>query len=181
MIVFISGGCKNGKSMKAQEIAKSLADENHGKLYYVATMIPKDDEDLKRVKRHIKEREGWEFETIEVGNSLDKLIENLDVDGAYLFDSVTAFLENNLFDPKTYELIKDAPSKVVNQLLQFAKKIQQGKGSIVFVSDYIYSDSIKYDETTEFYRKSLAKCDRKVAQIADRVMEVVLGNTIDYK
>ena len=41
MKIFISGGCKNGKSSFAQDIAKKLA--GNSKLYYVATMIPRDD------------------------------------------------------------------------------------------------------------------------------------------
>ena len=44
MNVFISGGCKNGKSHHAQNIAKTMADEKNLPLYYLATMIPKDEE-----------------------------------------------------------------------------------------------------------------------------------------
>ena len=181
MIIFISGGCKNGKSIEAQRMAKKLACKNNSKLYYVATMIPKDEEDLKRVKRHLDERRGWGFETVEVDRSLTSLIDNLDTDGVYLFDSITALLENNLFDQMTFEIDKEGPNRVIHELLQFADEIKKGKGSIVFVSDFIYSDSIVYDESTEIYKKSLAKCDRAVANISYQVMEVVLGNIINYK
>lgn len=58
MNVFISGGCKNGKSHHAQNIAKTMADEKNLPLYYLATMIPKDEEDEARVRRHIRERAG---------------------------------------------------------------------------------------------------------------------------
>ena len=40
MNVYISGGCKNGKSDFAQAAAIKLA--NGGKRYYVATMVPQD-------------------------------------------------------------------------------------------------------------------------------------------
>ena len=49
MNIFISGGCKNGKSLHAQELAKEMADVQHVPLYYIATMIPKDDEDHNRI------------------------------------------------------------------------------------------------------------------------------------
>ena len=73
MNVLISGGAKNGKSFYAQQIASDLAD--CGPLYYIATMIPRDDEDRARIARHIKEREGWGFETIEQGRNIAALID----------------------------------------------------------------------------------------------------------
>ena len=67
MNILISGGCKNGKSYYAQKLALSMAQERSLPLYYLATMIPVDDEDRARIERHLKEREGWGFDTIERG------------------------------------------------------------------------------------------------------------------
>ena len=67
MNIFISGGCKNGKSYHAQELARGMAQENNLPLYYLATMIPRDEEDDARIRRHLSEREGWGFDTIEQG------------------------------------------------------------------------------------------------------------------
>ena len=72
MNVLISGGAKNGKSYYAQRIAQQMAEdscaqatENGGRkmaadrgelrrpLYYIATMIPHDEEDHARIRRHI--------------------------------------------------------------------------------------------------------------------------------
>ena len=47
MNVLISGGCKNGKSFFAQQLAAELAAGRP--LYYIATMIPRDDEDRARM------------------------------------------------------------------------------------------------------------------------------------
>lgn len=49
MNIFISGGCKNGKSYHAQELARDMARENSLPLYYLATMIPTDEEDRARI------------------------------------------------------------------------------------------------------------------------------------
>ena len=80
MKIFISGGCKNGKSYFAQSLAKQLAEESGGPLYYIATMIPCDEEDRARIRRHIEDRAGWGFETIEQGRNIkeifDKAYEN---------------------------------------------------------------------------------------------------------
>ena len=50
MNVFISGGAKNGKSTYAQTLAYDMAKEQKCPLYYVATMIPHDDEDRARIE-----------------------------------------------------------------------------------------------------------------------------------
>ena len=76
MNIFISGGCKNGKSDFAQELAVKLADG--GRLYYVATMIPYDDEDRARIKKHIENRAGLGFETLELGRDLMSRISDPD-------------------------------------------------------------------------------------------------------
>lgn len=49
MTIFLSGGAKNGKSTLAQELVVKLS--GAGKRYYVATMIPTDEEDLARIRR----------------------------------------------------------------------------------------------------------------------------------
>ena len=68
MIVFVSGGAKNGKSGFAQDLAVKLA--GGGKRYYVATMIPVDEEDHQRIRRHVADRAGLGFETIECGGDI---------------------------------------------------------------------------------------------------------------
>lgn len=103
MNVFISGGCKNGKSMYAQNLAKDMAEQSGRPLYYVATMIPADDEDRQRIKRHLAERDGWGFETLEQGRDICGALDNreggdaVDPKGAFLLDSVTALLSNEMF------------------------------------------------------------------------------------
>ena len=84
MNIFISGGAKNGKSMFAQKTAYKMAEEHGRPLYYVATMIPKDCEDEARIARHIREREGWGFTTIERGQNIAGLLEKKTASGSRL-------------------------------------------------------------------------------------------------
>ena len=51
----------------------------------------------------------------------------------------------------------------------------------MLVSDYIYSDAMKYGEETEIYRRGLAQMDRFLARIADTVIEVSAGSHIFHK
>ena len=107
MNLFISGGCKNGKSFFAQEEAKKQAEEKGVPLYYLATMIPADDEDRARIKRHLAERDGWGFTTIEQGRNICGALEKGEPEGVFLLDSVTALLSNEMFLPSGETITKE--------------------------------------------------------------------------
>ena len=89
MTIFISGGCKNGKSTIAEDCCAALA--CGGPLYYIATMQAYDDEDRARIKRHQNSRAGKGFITIEQPRDLLGCLEKSDPEnGTYILDSVTA-------------------------------------------------------------------------------------------
>lgn len=173
MTVFLSGGAKNGKSTLAQTVTKTLA--KGGAMYYVATMIPHDSEDDARIARHLQERDGWGFATLECGKQVKKVIVDGNIQGAFLFDSVTAVLANEMFPGPEPDL--SAPVRVKQDLLALAEHCE----NIVFVSDFLYTDAGRYDELTEAYRKGLADIDRALAARCDCVAELCGGNIIVHK
>ena len=170
MTYFISGGAKNGKSTLAQDLTVALA--AGGKHYYVATMISTGDEDDDRIRRHIEDRDGMGFETVECFRNILDCLKVADKDGVFLVDSVTAMVQNALFPvEKNYEMDLEAAKRCGDELGEFAKHVRH----VVYVSDYIYSDAERYSESTEAYRKSLADIDRRLAKICDTVVEVSAG------
>ena len=176
MTVFISGGAKNGKSTLAQDLTVALA--NGGEHYYVATMISTGAEDDDRIRRHIEDRDGMGFETVECFRNILDCLETADKDGVFLVDSVTAMVQNSLFPvEKNYEMDLEAAKRCGDELVEFAKKVRH----VVYVSDYIYSDAERYSESTEAYRKSLADVDRRLAQVCDTVVEVSAGQYFIHK
>lgn len=183
MNYFISGGCKNGKSYYAQKVAQDMSKTLQVPLYYVATMIPVDEEDNARIKRHIRERDGWGFDTIEQGVNICQCLggktasgKAVDPKGVFLLDSVTALLMNEMFKlDGSVDL--DAADRLVGELTEFAEKT----GNTVFVSDYIYSDANLYEDLTEEYRQGLALLDRTLAKKCHQVVEVAYGFTKEYK
>ncbi|MHC1748436.1 MAG: bifunctional adenosylcobinamide kinase/adenosylcobinamide-phosphate guanylyltransferase [Cellulosilyticaceae bacterium] len=174
MKIFISGGCKNGKSTHAQELAKRQQKINRP-LYYVATMKPTDSEDIARIKRHICERDGMGFETVEISRDIKKLASICDNEGSFLLDSITALLANEMFDGKDFNDL--AAIKIGEEL----SKLLDSLTDIVIVSDYIYSDAAEYDRYTEDYRKGLAHLDKICAKKCDVVLEVCFGNMVIHK
>ena len=176
MTVFISGGAKNGKSTLAQDLAVALA--GGGKHYYVATMISTGSEDDARIRRHIADRDGMGFETVECFRNIMDCLKTADKEGVFLVDSVTALIQNSLFPvEKNYEMDLPAADRCADELVEFAHTVRQA----VFVSDYIYSDAECFSESTEMYRKCLADIDRRLAKVCDTVIEVSAGQFIIHK
>ena len=176
MTYFISGGAKNGKSTLAQDLTVALS--KGGKHYYVATMISTGAEDDDRIRRHIADREGMGFETVECFRGILDCLQTADKDGVFLVDSVTALIQNSLFPiEKHYEMDLEAANRCAEELVAFAHTVRHA----VFVSDYIYSDAEAFSESTEMYRKCLADIDRRLAKVCDTVIEVSAGQFIIHK
>ena len=174
MRIFISGGCKNGKSFYAQHLAKQ---QQQGRsLYYVATMAATDSEDDERIARHQAERENWGFTTIEQPRNIHEILESCNHNGSFLLDSLTALLANEMFLP-TGDIYENAAEKIATELTDILNKVQ----NIVVVSDYIYSDAFMFDPLTEMYRKSLAQLDSLTAAHCDVVLEIVNTQVVTHK
>ncbi|MDR0312724.1 MAG: bifunctional adenosylcobinamide kinase/adenosylcobinamide-phosphate guanylyltransferase [Treponema sp.] len=181
MKIFISGGCKNGKSYyaqrlaEAQRVAQRVAQQADSPCY-IATMKPVDAEDNERIARHRREREGWGFTTVEQPVDIEKILDKCDHNSSFLLDSLTALLANEMFLPDG-SVNDNAHNKIADGL----RRITQAIDNIVIVSDFIYSDALLYDRLTEKYRESLSKIDKTAATHSDVVLEVVYGNVIIHK
>ena len=148
MKIWITGGAGSGKSSLAQELASALA--AGGPHYYVATMVPRDDEDRRRISRHIEDRAGMGFGTIECPCRLTERI-TPDSEGTYLLDSATAMLANAMFGEQEFVYDPDAAQKVAEDLQFFSGSVKH----LIVVSDGIFSDAARYDEMTEGYRRRI--------------------------
>ena len=172
MRVFISGGCKNGKSTYAQNYAHAQGEP----LYYIATMDAVDHEDVERIRRHRAERVGMGFITIEQPTRIEEVLEKCDVQGSFLLDSLTALLANEMFS-SSGSVDESACKRVADGVVKVLERVR----NIVIVSDYIYSDAMLYDPLTQRYRKDLAHLDRVAAQYSDAVLEIAYTQIITHK
>ena len=175
MKIWITGGAGSGKSSLAQELASAMS--AGGPHYYVATMVPRDDEDRRRISRHIEDRAGMGFRTIECPCRFAERIKP-DLDGTYLLDSVTAMLANAMFGEREFDYDPDAIQKVAADLRLFSERVKH----FVVVSDSIFSDAAIYDEMTDGYRRGLAYIERQMAaQCGDTQMELIIGGACQGK
>lgn len=174
MTILICGGSKSGKSMYAQRCARELA--GNGKLYYLATMIPRDAEDIDRIANHVAERRGWGFETVECPRAVTQCLETADKSGTFLLDSITALLSNEMFRSDG-TVDSGAARRIADELQTLSLSL----GTLVLVSDDISSDTGGYDELTEEFRQGLAYILRRAASFSQSVVEVCLGRALKLK
>lgn len=170
MRILLVGGSKSGKSSLAQSLTKKLAGD--GPCIYWATMEPTDREDDERIKKHVEDREGLGFLTVERGRDITEV--DLPENASVLFDSVTALLANEMFssgfDP-------EAPKRVLSDIITLSRN----SAHFVCVADEVFRDGGIYDETTEAYRNGLAFILRGLAIEFDAVAEVSCGIPKLYK
>ena len=176
MIVFICGGSKSGKSSLAQNISRALIKDKP--LYYIATMIPSDNEDKEKIRLHIEDRADMGFETVECGRNILSVTDSTDIEGTFMLDSVTALLTNEMYGNfATKGVDASAGQRCAADIKSLAETVK----NIVIVSDYIFSDGNSYDKDTELFTESLACIGNSIAQYADVVMEMNFGNATIHK
>ncbi len=178
MLVLITGGCKNGKSSKAETIAFELSKGEN--LYYLATMIASDNEDKERIKKHIDSRKDMPFLTIEKGRDIHTIFEKIPENATVLLDSLTALLSNEMFktsDDGGYVFGKEAAGKVLKDIEALNDRVL----NLVIVSDYIQSDAVMYDEYTQIYRNGLAFLEERLCNLSDKAIEIAAGKEMLIK
>lgn len=172
MNYLIIGGSKSGKSHISEQIALSL---NKDKAVYIATMKPFDIEDEERIKNHIKAREGLNFITIEKQLSLHEIVNEIKENDTVLLDSITSLLTNEMFAGN--EIVTDLSIKILTSLDLIMNKAE----NTIIVSDFIFNDSMEYDDITEIYKKELGIINRHLARICENVIECSFGNIKYHK
>ena len=174
MIILVVGGSKSGNSMLGQRLAKKLESKDSN-LYYIATMKPYDKEDIKRINNHLIERDGWGFKTIEQGRNIEEVAAKVKKGDTLLLDSVTSIVTNEMFIEEQF--IMNVSEKIFDGI----KKLSSKDINLVIVTDYLFSDSILYDDYTEAFRREIGKININLAKISDIVIECCFNNNIIHK
>ena len=169
MSVYISGGCKNGKSTHAQKIAKALGTP----LYYVATMnpAPRDSDAAARIAKHQKRRAGRGYTTIECPTDIAQLRTQACKNAVFLLEDLTNLYANEVYGTSGH------PHEIVAPLLE----LTQQAGALIIVANELYSDGITYASETDRFLRDLAGLAAALSAAADQVTEVVYGIPVQLK
>lgn len=167
MLYFISGTVKAGKSMFSQCLGKSLLDCDNGKLYYLATMIPQDKEDDLRIKRHIKDREDFNFVSFEEGYNIKNILKIATHKDVVLLDSITGLLSNLMFNNKDIHI--NSYYDVILDIMEIKNKVKD----LIVVNDDIFFEQSPKSESVNSYVENLGLIQKELGKISEFVFEVI--------
>lgn len=175
MFTLVIGGSGSGKSAYAEK----LLDGFSGKKYYLATMQVYDDEGRKKVKKHEKNREGKGFQTIERPRNLGEVCFVFEdhTPTAVLLECMSNLVANEMFlgeEPVSAEA-------VVSKVISDVKCLYSKAKNLVVVTNNVFEDGMMYDESTEKYKEALGKVNQQLVELADSVVEVIVGIPIFWK
>lgn len=172
MMVLVIGGSGSGKSFYAEETAVSLAQSADMKKYYLATMQIYDAEGQSRGMRHRKLRSGKGFCTIEQPTGIHRALEKMEVgEKTVLLECMSNLIANEMF-PK--EGVKPE-TEVVENVMRGVALLKEKTTHFVVVSNNVFEDGNVYDRTTMEYIRAMGVINRKLAALADKIVEVAAG------
>ncbi len=183
-IVLITGGARSGKSTYAEKLAK----EEKGKVLYIATSIPFDDEMKDRVKKH-KQRRPSTWSTFEGYKNLKQVFNNEEIQfDIILLDCITIMVTNLMFDcagdnfdDLNNEAIDTMESKILQEISDFLCEAEKSKKTIIIVTNEIGAGIVPEYKMARVFRDIAGRVNQYIASIAQEVNLVVCGIPIKIK
>lgn len=176
MMTLILGGSGSGKSSFAENYTLSLADGMTK--YYIATMQVFDSEGQKKVLKHQMQRSGKGFLTIEQPTDLGQSLEKMESGKkTALLECMSNLTANEMFrgeEPEQEEI-------VIQRIVTAVKRLKENLSHFIIVSNNVFEDGRVYDETTMAYIRAMGSINAKLAEMADEVVEVVVGIPVYLK
>ena len=184
MVFFITGGNDNGKSEYAEDLVIKLSPGGRSAGYtriYLATMGARDEESLKRIKKHIFRRKDMEYITIEKSFDVGSIdITNIDTSKTdigkadtgkriLLIEDIPNLLAGEMF--KGTSFYPDVADKITADIMKLISACEH----TVIVTNEVFSDGMIYDEYTTTYLREFGTINRRFAGYSDKVVELVCG------
>ncbi|MDA8359703.1 MAG: bifunctional adenosylcobinamide kinase/adenosylcobinamide-phosphate guanylyltransferase [Actinomycetota bacterium] len=163
-VTLVLGGTRSGKSTVAERLAAELASQGGGTVTYVATASVIDEEMARRVAAH-RARRPTTWSTVELALSTELPAVLAHLDGSVLVDSLGTW-------------VASAPDlKVDGQALVHA--LQTRSGSTVLVSEEVGLAVHPATAVGRAFVDALGHLNQTVAAVAERVLLVVAGRTLE--
>lgn len=176
MLVVVTGGSGSGKSAYAENYIDVLA--GNTQKYYLATMQVSGEEGRRKVERHRRLRAGRGFLTIEQPVCVEMALQRMNAGKASaLLECMSNLTANEMFGSDGIRPGEEVFHKIISGI----EKLRQELTCLVIVTNNVFEDGITYDETTMEYMRTLGAVNRRLAGMADEVIEVVAGIPLAVK
>ncbi len=169
-MIFITGGCRSGKS----RFALDYANRHFSKKLYLATCEVLDEEMARRVENHKKIR-GPEWQTVEEPlEVVEKVRRHRDGAEVILLDCMTLWISNLL-------LKWDDDSKVMGEADGLIETLKKSQTSFLIVSNEVGMGIVPANPLSRRFRDLSGMVNQRIAEVADAVILMVSGLPIFLK
>jgi adenosylcobinamide kinase/adenosylcobinamide-phosphate guanylyltransferase len=169
-MIFITGGCRSGKS----RFALDYANQHFSKKLYLATCEALDEEMAQRIEHHKKMR-GPEWQTIEepveIAEKIRQYRERVEV---ILLDCITLWL-SNLLTKGNDDL------KIMDEINRFMEMMKQTPTSLIVVSNEVGMGIVPADPLSRRFRDLSGMINQRIAEVVDTVIFMFSGIPIFLK
>lgn len=175
MLHIVTGGSGSGKSAYAENEILRLAGQSDHKKYYIATMEPFGEETLQKIARHREMRKNKGFDTIECYVNLKKTAWSFTDDPVVLLECMSNLTANEIYRPD------GAGAQTADEIMQGVDVLCDRCSHVVIVTNEVCSECTRDSEDMIRYKQILSEVNRRMAEKADYVTEVVYGIPVEVK
>ncbi|WP_027359551.1 bifunctional adenosylcobinamide kinase/adenosylcobinamide-phosphate guanylyltransferase [Desulforegula conservatrix] len=175
-IVFITGGCRSGKSAYALKIAEEISKT---RIYLATCPSGVDDEMDSRIEKHINERdEGWK--TVDEPVDIAGVILEQGSKDVILVDCLTLWV-SNLMQRAFNNKIGITEEEVSDYCMDIIKACQSVSASVIFVTNETGMGIVPDNKASRDFRDLLGRCNQVMASRADSAYLMVSGIPLKLK
>lgn len=182
--ILITGGAKSGKSSYAEKLVKEL----EGRVLYIATSIPFDEEMQLRVKRH-KESRPQEWDTFEGYKGLGRVISEKGRQyKGILLDCITVMMTNLLLeytgiegDNSSNEDFIKAENAIEKEISELMEGISKTEAAVIIVTNELGSGIVPENPLARAFRDIAGRMNQYIAERCDEVYITVCGIPLKLK
>ncbi|MGD8227713.1 MAG: bifunctional adenosylcobinamide kinase/adenosylcobinamide-phosphate guanylyltransferase [Desulfobacteraceae bacterium] len=163
-IIFVTGGCRSGKS----SFALDYANKHFKSKIFLATAPALDEEMKKRIKAH-QEARGPEWAAMEEQTEIAKAVASVETDyEVILLDCMTLWLSNLI-------MAGEQESQIFSRTEAFIEAIQKIPQSVIVVSNEVGYGIVPVNDVARRFRDLMGTVNQRLAACADVVVWTVVG------
>jgi adenosylcobinamide kinase/adenosylcobinamide-phosphate guanylyltransferase len=163
-IIFVTGGCRSGKS----RFALDYANKHFKNKIFLATAPALDDEMKKRIKAH-QEARGPEWAAMEEQTESAKAVASVKTNyEVILLDCMTLWLSNII-------MAGEQESQIFSRTEAFIEAIQKIPQSVIIVSNEVGYGIVPVNDIARQFRDIMGTVNQRLAACADVVVWTIAG------
>ncbi len=174
-ITFITGGCRSGKSSKAESLCLSSPGPHH----YLATATAFDERMKKRIEAHKKQREASNWCNIEEPLDILETIKSIK-EGSVLLECITLWINNLMWEAEQNK--KGLNEEIISLKTQELIGVMRASACHFFiVSNETGLGIMPMNAQARLFGDLAGRCNQLLAKSADRAILMVSGLALELK